>query len=287
MKPSIVNLLCASLCVFIFTMTGAALAQTPSGDLIPAGVVIKDAFAPGVGEPVGEISQVSGKVALIHLNDTQGYWAKEGTTLYKGDTIVTLADAYTALKLEDGSFMSLSPETKLEITQSVYAPEKQSRSTFMNLVTGKTRFVVKKLVEARHSEFKVKTTTSVAGVRGSDFIITATETITEVTTLENTELEVVSLAAPDAKPAILRDFEMTAVKKGALPEEVRKVSAQDVDRMMKEFKFRPTDAKTGAAAEGASMAAGAEKETVRMPPAQQRRILYGIRSSQALQGQVR
>ena len=145
--------------------------------------------------------------------------------------------------------MTLSPETKLEIVKSVYAPEKQSRSTFMNMVLGKTRFVVKKLVDARHSEFKVKTTTSVAGVRGSDFIVAATESATEVTALQQTELEVISLAAPDVKPTILRDFEQTTVRKGAIPEEARKVSAEEVDRMMKEFKFHPSDTTPGAVTE--------------------------------------
>jgi len=83
--------------------------------------------------------------------------------------------------------------------------------------------------------------TSVAGVRGSDFIIDAAETITEITTLEKTELAVISLADPDAHPVILHDFEKTEVRIGMRPEEVQKVKSEEVDRLMKEFKFLPMD----------------------------------------------
>ncbi len=234
------TLACASLCLFVLVVAGPAAAAS---DLIPPDVVIQEGYQPGVGAAVGEISQVSGKVAVIHINEKQGYWASAGNKLFKGDTLITMADAYAAFKLNDGSFMSLSPDTKLEITKSIYAPEKNSRSTFMSLIIGRTRFVVKKLVDARHSEFKVKTNTSVAGVRGSDFVISAADALTEVTALENTELEVASLAMPEAKPLVLRDFERTRVRKGALPEEARKVSAEEIDRLMKEFRFAPQEGK--------------------------------------------
>jgi hypothetical protein len=244
MKRFILKYAGVSLCIFVFVLTGAAYGESGVSDLIPSGIVVKDAYRAGVGACVGEITQATGKVAVIHANDPEGYWAKPGNKLFKGDMIVTLVDAYAAFKLDDGSFMTLAPETKLEIAKSIYAPEKQSRSTFINMLIGKTRFVVKKLVDARHSEFKVKTTTSVAGVRGSDFVIAAAETETEITALQNTELEVVGLAAPDVKPILLRDYEIITVRRGAAPGEARKVSAEEVDRMMKEFRYKPEDSET-------------------------------------------
>lgn len=241
MKSSLLRSVYMILYIFFFTLPGPALGASETPDLLPAGIVVQETYRPGVGAPVGEINQVAGKVAVIHENDPQGYWAAVGNRLFKGDTIITLAGAHAAFKLDDGSFMTLSPETKLEITKSVYAPEKKNRSTFINMIAGKTRFVVRKLVDARHSEFKVKTTTSVAGVRGSDFVIAATQSMTEVTALQHTELEVISLAAPDLKPIVLYDFQRTTVRKGAPPEEARKVSAEEIDRLMKEFRFQPLD----------------------------------------------
>ncbi len=245
MKFSLLRSVYMILYIFFFALPGSALGASETPDLLPAGIVVQEIYRPGVGAPVGEISQVAGKVAVIHANDPEGYWAAAGNRLFKGDTIITLAGAHAAFKLDDGSFMTLSPETKLEITKSVYAPEKKNRSTFINMIAGKTRFVVRKLVDARHSEFKVKTTTSVAGVRGSDFVIAATQSMTEVTALQHTELEVISLAAPDLKPIALYDFQRTTVRKGASPEEARKVSAEEIDRLMKEFRFQPSDISPG------------------------------------------
>lgn len=204
------------------------------------GVEMQTDFAPGVGKAVGRISQVAGQVALIHKDDAKGYWAAEGLDLFENDTVITLAGAHAAFRLADGSFVTLSPESKMVIAKSVYAPEKTTRTTFINMVKGKSRFVVKSFVEARRSEFKVKTATSVAGVRGSDFIIIASESATEITTLADTELEISSLAALDSPPVVLQDFEQISVPLGMPPGMVRKIQADEVDRLMREFRFHPT-----------------------------------------------
>jgi hypothetical protein len=200
---------------------------------------MQDGFEPGTGKSVGKISRVSGQVALIHKDGATGYWAKEGYGLFEDDTLITLAEGQAAFSLADGSFVTLSPESRMTISKSVYSPEKTTRTTFIDMIKGKSRFVVKSFVEARRSEFKVKTATSVAGVRGSDFIISATESTTEITTLADTELEVFSLAALDAAPVILKDFEQTSVPLGFPPGAVRKVKVEEVDRLMREFKFQP------------------------------------------------
>jgi hypothetical protein len=211
----------------------------PAADLLPEGLEIADGFKPGPGPAVGKITQVSGDVILIHKDSQTGYRATEGVNLFEDDTIVTLADSQAALKMPDGSFITLSPETRLKLAKSVYAPEKNIRSTFVEMILGKTRFVVQSLVKSRRSEFKVKTMTSVAGVRGSDFIIYATASATEITALADTEIEVLSLAALDASPLVLTDFQQTRVLKGMPPEEARRVEMDEIDRLMREFRFQP------------------------------------------------
>jgi hypothetical protein len=204
-------------------------------------LVIKDVFEPGNGPAVGKIRQVSGTAVIMHQAQDFGYRASIDLVLFEGDTVLTGKDASLAFKLNDGSFISMSSDTEMTISKSVYAPKQKSRSSFLNMVAGKARFVVKKFVDARYSEFKVKTKTSVNGVRGSDFIIYASETVSEITTLEKTELEVISLAEPDAEPVILNSFEKTKIRIGMRPEEAEKVKFEEVDRLMKEFKFLPTD----------------------------------------------
>ncbi len=200
-------------------------------------LTLMDGYAPGVGPAVGRIRQISGTVAVVHQDQEYGFNAFVEMDLFKGDIIYTAKDGKVAFKLNDGSFVSLSSNSTLTLTQSVYAPEAKSRSSLMNMVKGKARFVVKKFVDARHQEFKVKTKTAVAGVRGSDFIIMSRETVTEIMALENTALEVFSLAAPEAIPVALHDFERTRVHLGALPEEARRMDAEEVDRLRREFRL--------------------------------------------------
>lgn len=206
---------------------------------LPEGVEMQDGFVPGVGKPVGQMVKVAGKVALVHKDGVKGYWAAEGLDLFENDTIITLEGASAAFRLADGSFITLSPASRMVLSKSVYAPEKNTRTNFINMIRGKSRFVVKPFVDSRRSEFKVKTATSVAGVRGSDFIIAASGSLTEITALADTSLEVVSLAALDAPPVVLNDYEQIAVPLGMPPGTVRKLEADEVDRMMREFRFQP------------------------------------------------
>jgi hypothetical protein len=247
--------------LYVSALLGLAVIMAPAAtaaDLLPEGLEIVDGFEPGPGPAVGEITRVAGDVILIHKNSRTGYRAVEGAGLFEDDTIVTLADSHAALKMADASFITLSPETRLILAKSVYAPEKNIRSTFVEMILGKTRFVVQSLVKSRRSEFKVKTLTSVAGVRGSDFIIYATASATEITALADTRIEVLSLAALDAAPLILRDFEQTRVLPGMPPEAARKLDADEIDRLMREFRFQPAPVAPEDLAAGPAVEAGSE-----------------------------
>jgi hypothetical protein len=141
--------------------------------------------------------------------------------------------------LNDGSLLTLAPKTKLVISRSVYEPKKKSRSTYMQQDGGKVRYWIKKLLGHNPSEFKVKTPTAVAGVRGSDFIIDVTATRTEVTALGQTELEVVSLAAPHMNPTRVLDFERTIIESGALPSDVQRVAPEEIEQIKQDLPIGP------------------------------------------------
>ncbi len=230
-----------SIILTMVSFGSSAHAAGPSDRIDIEKIIVREVYEPGNGSAVGKIRQVSGTVLIVHQAQEHGYRAEKDLDLFKGDTVFTGKDGNASFALNDGSFISLSPGTQMVINKSVYAVKQKTRSSFMNMITGKARFVVKKFVDARHSEFKVKTRTSVAGVRGSDFIIDAAETITEITALEKTEIEVISLSNPEAEPLVLHDFEQTTVSMGGLPEEAQKVKSEEIDRLMKEFKFLPSD----------------------------------------------
>jgi len=207
--------------------------------MLPQGLIIEDIFTPGYGSPMGRVLVVQGDVVIMHKDMLRGYRAKKDLPLFKSDIIVTQEKGRIRFEMNDGSTLTMGSITKLVIDRSVYDVKKKSRSSFFRLALGKARFWAKKLMDFKHSRFKVRTPTAVVGVRGSDFIVKATIKLTEVTALEKTVLEVVSLAFPEAKPMVVKDFEQTVVEEGALPTDVEIVTPEKIEEMKKEFIVTP------------------------------------------------
>lgn len=254
LKRRSIYTLCAIMVLFFI---GSAFGFEP---MLPDGLVIEDIFKPGFGAPVGKVQLVQGEVVIMHADMPSGYLAQEDLPLFKGDTIITLEKGRIRFELNDESVLTLASRTKLVINRSVYDPTKKSRSSFLGMSLGKARFWVVKLMDFTRSEFRVKTRTAVMGVRGSDFIITATASSTEVTALEDTRLEIVSLSAPEVKPTLLTDFERVVVEEGGFPSEVEKLSPEEIELVEKEFEDTPERVEpepavgglTGAGQEGVS-----------------------------------
>lgn len=221
--------------IFPHISFGADFNQSES--LLPEGLVMADRFEPGIGAHVGKILLVDGEAVIIHSGSKTGFRAAKDMPLYKGDTVVTLAKAKLRLSFNDGSIITMSSETKLAVNRSDYNEANKSRSTFLGMETGKASFWAVKMKEFKHSEFNVKTKTAVAGVRGSDFVLSASIIMTEATTLKDTSLELASLDFPEEEPLLLSDYEHSSVAKGAMPTEAEKVDIAEVEQMMKEFLF--------------------------------------------------
>jgi len=225
--------------VFFFVGKGLGYSDTSSGSVLPKDLVIEGIFRPGLGSPVGAVLLVQGKVVIMHADKLRGYWAKKDLPLFKDDIIVTLEKGRIRFSLKDESVMTLASKTELVINRSVYDTKKKSRFSFLRMTLGKVRFRVKRFIDLRRSEFKVRTPTAVVGVRGSDFIIRAAPEVTEVTALEETKLEVVSSAFPEVAPMLVTDFERTTVEEGALPAEAEMVAPDEIEQMKKEFTVTP------------------------------------------------
>jgi hypothetical protein len=200
-----------------------------AASVLPQGLVMEDTYSPGRGRPVGIVQQVIGDVVIMHNKVLKGYRAKRGIRLYKGDTVMTLEIGRIRFKLNDGSIISLASETKMKLTKNVYDKKKKRRSSFFSLALGKARLLVVKMLDYKRSEFKVKTPTAVCGVRGSDFILEATETETIATALADTELEFQSLAFLEEPPVILRDYETSTARKGERPTAPMKLPQDSIE----------------------------------------------------------
>ncbi len=192
-------------------------------------------YRPGRGKAVGRLDIVQGTVTIQHHGETVRYLAEAGLPIYARDTLRTRPKSRVRFELNDGSVLTLAADTELTVTRSVFDPGQEHRSSFMDMTVGKARFWVRKLAGWDEPEFSVKTQTAIVGVRGSDFIVRASKTTTEVTALDETRLTIVSLAAMEAAPVLLTEFEQTVVELGELPSEVIRISPEEAEQLILEM----------------------------------------------------
>lgn len=208
-----------------------------SESILPKGLSLSEQFKHGYGAPVGTMILTQGKVVVVHQGIPFGFIANSKIPLFKGDTLYTDEKARARFKLNDGSIMTISSLTKLTINKSIYDPQKKQRTSFLSLALGKARFLVTKLVKFQKSSFSVKSGTFVAGVRGSDFIITQTDEKTEITTLEKTSLEVVPMNDPELKPVLLSSFQNTSAAPEGRLQQPQDISPYEAELLKQEFQL--------------------------------------------------
>jgi len=117
-------------------------------------------------------------------------------------------------KLNDGSFITLGPYSKIVFDKSVYDPSKPARNSLLSLLFGKARFIVTKLASFRDSQFKVKTPTAVAGVRGSDFAICVAPGSPLTTTLMTGERTTVTFAGNTGQTQLVGPMSASSATQG-------------------------------------------------------------------------
>jgi hypothetical protein len=215
---------------FIIFGTGSSQADSRS----PNEPVIKEKFVKGTKPEIGKVISVQERVIIIHSDDEYGYNADKDLPVFEQDIINTHEKGRIEILLNDGSTIILGPKTRLELTKSAYDSKMKTRSSLINMIVGKARFIVTKLTSFKSSDFKVKTKTAVAGVRGSDFVITAKQGITEISALAKTSLEVANTLWPD-KVVILSDYEKTTVQHDAPPFPVEKIPPDEIKQIQNEL----------------------------------------------------
>jgi hypothetical protein len=154
----------------------------PPESLMPPDVAVKPGFAEGPGEPIGTIQKIRGEAYVIHKNEKVAFRLKNNYSLYTNDTLITLNESSIDAILNDKSLITLASYSKMTLTESVYDPNKNTRSSLINVLFGQARFIVMKL--AGNQNFSVKTPTAVCGVRGTDFCISVIPTSAKASGLD-------------------------------------------------------------------------------------------------------
>ena len=135
---------------------------------------------------VGTVSSVWGK-AYVESPDQPRQLVKPGSSIKVSDKITTAANGTVHIHFVDKALMSVRPDSELEILSYDYNPEKPQLSEVkFNLVFGITRSISGEAAKAARQRFRLNTPIAAIGVRGTDFVVSATDNTTRALVNEGT-----------------------------------------------------------------------------------------------------
>ena len=124
---------------------------------------------------VGEVSMVLGK-AYLHSPDKSPMEVTNGLSVKVSDKVVTGTNGHVHIRFIDDALVSVRPGSRLEIVSYEFQPENPESSTIkFNLIEGVTRSISGQGAKAARSRFRLNTPIAAIGVRGTDFVVSASD----------------------------------------------------------------------------------------------------------------
>lgn len=137
-----------------WVVCAGALAQTPAAS-VPA-------------EPVGEVTFSRG-VGFAQLPGSNPRTLGTGLPLQLGDRLTTAAGASAIIRLNDGTRVTLRPQSDVVLQQFKYAPDAPDNNMLLELLRGGFRALTGLVTKNNSRAAVVKTPTATIGIRGTDF----------------------------------------------------------------------------------------------------------------------
>jgi hypothetical protein len=184
--------------------------------------LVDSALADTATTGVGEVSLVLGK-AYLEMADNSRELIRAGTKINVSDRIVTEANGHVHIRFVDAALVSVRPDSLLEIERYDYnAASPEQSSIKLNLVEGVTRAISGKGAHAARERFRLNTPIAAIGVRGTDFVVSATGV--SVRALVN---EGAIVVAPFSNDCLASNFGPCAVNAVELTQESLQVVQMD------------------------------------------------------------
>lgn len=118
---------------------------------------------------IGTIKQVEGEAWVGAPEARRAAASGDGVQL--SDRLSTGKAGAATITLKDGTVLTMGPNTSMNLSQFAFDSTTQEGNFLLDLLQGSVRVVTGLLGKVNPELFKVKTPTSVVGVRGTDFIV--------------------------------------------------------------------------------------------------------------------
>src|SRR4051812_22775702 len=149
------------------TMPGAAPFRLNRSGVLLA--LISAGFAGGAGAAAGRVDFATAGVTVAG-RDGQARPLARGAELDSGDTIRTSNDGRAQIRFNDGSYVSLQPNTDFAINEYKFEGKDDDRG-FFGLVKGAMRTVTGAVGRVNRNSYRITTPTATVGIRGTGGVI--------------------------------------------------------------------------------------------------------------------
>ena len=122
-------------------------------------------------DAIGLFTALRGTVNDTHPGQPRSTAVKVRDDVLFKDLIETQRESRTKALFQDDTLLTLGENSRVEITEYVYDPANNRRSTVVKLAQGKLRALVGRVFEGAGSKFEVHTPTAVAAARGTYFVV--------------------------------------------------------------------------------------------------------------------
>lgn len=125
---------------------------------------------------VGEVSLLIGSARVVHKNGSSEA-LRRGSRIAVGDRVETTANGHVHVRFIDNASVSVRPESVLEVQAYRFdANNPQSNEVRLNVEQGMSRSISGHATEYDKNRFRLNTPLAAIGVRGTDFLVQATDT---------------------------------------------------------------------------------------------------------------
>jgi len=156
--------------VFIFTWLVSASYSLAENQTNPSALNEGAEF-----QPVGSVSLVIGRAFSKSIHNDEYTRLATGVLLYEGDSLKTESSGHIHVQLRDSGVISIRPNSELQIEVFQFDEvNPQASSVKFNLIHGTTRSVSGAAAESAKHRFRLNTPIAAIGVRGTDFVVSAT-----------------------------------------------------------------------------------------------------------------
>ena len=143
---------------------------------ITVAILIAGACSSAYAAVAGKMQFVIGNVQLSS-EAGKTHQIQKGDAVNEGDTLSTGAYSSAQIKMQDGGFIALRPDSRLKIDKfSFNGQQDGSESSYFSLLKGGFRAVTGLIGQLNKPAYRIKTPTATLGIRGTDhetYVVTA------------------------------------------------------------------------------------------------------------------